>query len=161
MTFETISGYVSFIISIIAIGLSIYSAVHSRRMEKENKYHNRRLLTLSAFNQLQAEVLDKIILCTSEEIDDVVENHFNDDDLGELYDLYRTQIARLEHFALGVNEELYDYDTFNKLAGLHMIFAIEKIMPIIIEVRNDVTTDDTAYCEVEKLYERLKKDHKC
>lgn len=111
-------------------------------------------LTIEAFFNIQNDVLDKLILCTKNDVKDTVENR-DDKSYDELYKAYCVQIVGCEHFAVGINEKVFDFDTFNKLGGIHVMYLYEKLEPIIIETRNNSGKVKT-YSEFEKLYRRLK-----
>ncbi|MBO5555751.1 MAG: hypothetical protein J5927_01065 [Oscillospiraceae bacterium] len=66
----------------------------------------------------------------------------------------RTLIARIEHFAVGDHEEIYDFDTVNKLAAEHLVFLYHKLVPIINAARES-STRGSAYVEFETLTQRL------
>ena len=58
----------------------------------------------------------------------------------EAYNDYRALIARLEHFAIGVNKHIYDFSIVNNLLGVHFICLYLKIAPIIDEANKEQKT---------------------
>ena len=81
----------------------------------------KRKITIRAINLLQNEVLDKFVFVKKDNVKFVVEN-LEDEKCRKTYDEYRTLVARLEHFAVGVNKRIYNYGIVKVLLGNHLIF---------------------------------------
>ena len=86
------------------------------------------------------------------------ERHLDFDDEREIYNAFRVQIARLEHFAVGISEETYDYETFCRLGGEHVMYLYEKVEPVITEARN-CSEKVVPFTEFENLYLKLKEKY--
>ena len=81
----------------------------------------RKQATLEAFNLLQTQVLDELNSQKPGEFIKIAANR-RKSEFKPQYDHCRTLIARIEHFAVGVHEEIYDFDTVNKLAAEHLLY---------------------------------------
>ena len=115
----------------------------------------KRQTTIEAFNILQNEVLDILVFDKFGNAEIIVENTYNSK-CEEAYKAYKTLVARLEHFAVGVNQKVYDFKVVNKLAGIHLIYLYEKIKPVI-DNANKYSHEILYYGEFVKLIDRLKK----
>ena len=113
----------------------------------------RKQATLEAFNLLQTQVLDELNSQKPGEFIKIAANR-RKSEFKPQYDHCRTLIARIEHFAVGVHEEIYDFDTVNKLAAEHLVFLYPKLVPIINAARES-STRGSAYVEFETLTQRL------
>ena len=145
------------IIAIIALILSVVSGAFSVFTYFNSLKQQKKCDTIEAFSNLQNEVLDKLASFTKNEITDTVENRFKPE-YKEIYAGYRVLIARCEHFAVGINEKVYDFKVFDKLGGLHIIYLYKKIEPII-KASREVSKEEKPYEEFERLYNRLLKTH--
>ena len=154
-TLRTVAELFTLIAAIIALPTSIYNFFHGRAVEKENLKQNKRILTINAFDYLQKEVLDPLILCSKKEVQAVVDEKDDIEEQYERYQLFKTQVAKCEHFAVGINSGTYDYDLFYKLGGVHMKFLYEKLKPIIDEARVTNKSNTVPYSEFEILYTKL------
>lgn len=143
------------IISIVAIVVSFISAIITLFYNLFSNKEERKRLTIEAFNKFQNDVLDKVINCSKSDVIEAVENK-EDEIYKEIYNAYRVQTARCEHFATGINKKVFDYKMFCKLGGLHIMYLYEKLEPIIIEARSFGSREP--YSEFEKLYIKLKNE---
>lgn len=65
-------------------------------------------------------------------------------------------LSKVEHFAVGVNVEIYDLDTLNRLAGSFIIKEYKRWKPVIHTKRQ--REEDPTFCkEFEALCNSLKK----
>lgn len=141
-----------------SIIIAVISAIFSLVTYIETKIYQRRKATIEAFNILQNEVLDKFVSTNSDNAKMIVEN-LNDKKCKEAYDDYRALIARLEHFAVGINKYIYDLKVVDKLAGIHLIDLYKKIKPIIDQA-NKKEQKTIHYYNYVKLIKKLKRKHK-
>ena len=150
------------IISSIAAALGTIAAaislVFAVRTQKKSVDRERRQATIEAYARLQDEVLDKLADIKPAEVKRAAENCFETEAERQIYHGYKVLIARLEHFAVGIAEDTYDFHTFYTLGGIHVKYLYEKVEPIIIEARNHTNDGSVPYAEFEKLYQRLKKE---
>ena len=102
---------------------------------------------------MQNEVLDKFVSVKKENARIIIEN-LDEKKCKEAYDDYRALIARLEHFAVGVNKHVYSYTIVKSLLGNHFIQLYNKVALIIKEAnKNEKCT--IHYCNFEELVTRL------
>ena len=142
-------------ISIMSLVISFFTFIVNLILEKRKDYQNRVNLTVSTFEKLQTEVFDCLNKCNENDISDVVKYYKTDNIYKDMYNDYRSQIAKCEHFAVGVNSNVYDYDIVDKLAGKYIVLLYRKVEPIIIEARCN-SNDENIYVEFENLYKKLK-----
>ena len=140
----------SIIIAIVSAIFSIVTYITTVRYEK-------RKATIEAINLLQNEVLDKLISIQPSNAKLIVEN-IHDEKCREVYNDYRALIARLEHFAIGVNKRIYDFSIVNNLVGIHFIGLYKKVIPIIEEA-NKNRNCILHYCNFVKLVNKLDSHH--
>lgn len=157
---EDMSGSISlFFTAVAAVAAAIsaiLSAVQARRtriVQEKIEQRTKVASTITAFNDLQEQVLDKMVSYKDEDIKILIED-IDEEEVREAYDACRALIARCEHFTVGVNCGVYDFDTTYKLGGTHLIYLYQKFLPIIENVRND-SNSDLPYAEFERLYQNL------
>lgn len=144
----------TFIISIVSIVLAIVSAIHSFFVYKQTVEHDKKQATLDAFNILQEQVFDRINLYSNSEVKEVAE-----DTRSQEYKELTALMARIEHFSVGVNSEIYDLKIVKRLAGKHFCSLYYKLLPMIEKKRN-INKTDKHYDEFERLIEELKRLYK-
>lgn len=140
---------VTLIISIASIILAVISAVHSIYVYIQTVKHDKKQATLDAFNILQEQVLDKINLYSNSKIKEIAE-----DSRSKKYKDLTILMARIEHFSVGVNTEIYDLKIVKRLAGKHFCMLYDKLLPMI-EKKRKINKTDKHYDEFEKLVEEL------
>ena len=139
----------TFVLSIISILLAVISAVHSIYVYIQTVKHDKKQATLDAFNILQEQVLDKINLYSNSKIKEIAE-----DARSKEYRELTILMARIEHFSVGVNTEIYDLKIVKRLAGKHFCMLFDKLRPMI-EKKRKINKTDKHYDEFEKLVEEL------
>ena len=141
-----------------SIIIALLSAIISFGTYYKTFRYEKRKATIESFNILQNEVLDKFVCIKKENADMIVEN-LDNTQCKEAYDDYRTLIARLEQFAVGVNKNIYDYKVVDMIAGRHLICLYIKIKPII-DKANEREELIVHYKNFVELVERLDFKHK-
>ena len=139
----------TFIISVVSIVLAIISAVHSIYVYIQTVKHDKKQATLDAFNILQEQVLDKINLYSNSKVKEIAE-----DARSKEYKELTILMARIEHFSVGVNSEIYDLETVKRLAGKHFCVLYDKLLPMIDKKRK-INKSDKHYDEFELLINNL------
>ena len=138
--------------------IAAIALINTYRSQKKGLDRERKQATIEAFNQLQADVLDPLAGISKKEAELAAERHLESDGDREIYNAFRVQIARLEHFAVGINEGTYDFDIFYKLGGVHLMFLYERVEPIIEESRQN-SAAVIPYQAFEELYLRIKEKY--
>lgn len=145
------------IISLCAMVASVAAVIISVTTYRAGLKRERKQATLDAFNILQSQVLDKLNHHHRSEFEVVAQN-CQKEEHKERFNEFRGLIARCEHFAVGVNEEIYDFAVVDKLAAAHFIFLYEKVKPIITVARSRPNAEKY-YGEFEHLVSRLRERH--
>ena len=99
------------VISIIAIVLSVISGIFALLTFLWTNRRDRKQATLEAYNRLQTDVFDNLNTYAPAEIKDICI-----DVKSAEYKMLSGYLARIEHFCVGINEKIYDKDTFYSLA---------------------------------------------
>lgn len=154
MKIEFIIPMVSAIIALISTIISALALYYSNRHQKEMRIQACKQSTIEAFNKIQNEVLDKLIDVPADNAKLMVRNLYKKE-CKESYNAYKVMIARLEHFAVGIDEGVYDKEIVEKLAGSHLIFLYDKIEPIIKKA-NENSDNNMYYCHFTNLIKNLK-----
>lgn len=119
--------------------------------------------TIEQFNIIQNQVLDDLSTITDNENAKIIveELELNEDnkECKKAYDDYQVLIARLEHFAVGVSEGVYDFDIVDELAGIHLIYLLPKIQPIIDKANENAKGSEIYYGHLVDLVNKLKINH--
>ena len=119
-------------LSIIAIVLSVVSGIFSFYTFYWTAKRDRKQATLEAFNRLQSEVFDDLNKYPPAEIRDICT-----DTKSVEYKTISGYLARIEHFCVGINEGIYDDNTFYALAhGYFDGYQLRKRIEPIIESKN-------------------------
>lgn len=158
---ELLSNIISAVSAIASVFATVFAAVELRRSRKANeeiKDRERKEATILAYNNLQNQVLDKLVSFSVEEIEDLVEN-IDRDEFKKIYMDYKTLIARCEHFAVGINEKIYDFEVLYELSGEHLVFLYKKVKPIINYARKNCV-NSIPFHEFEEMVNNLEKMNK-
>ena len=155
MIYNSILSTIAAWVAALAAAFTFYYSMRTQKKIQENEVKRE---TIDAFNRLQREVLDKLALVDTKNAEIIAEEKENNEACKQAYNDYKTLIARLEHFAVGVEQGAYDLDVVDKLAGEHLIFLLPKIEPII-DAANEHVRTDKYYQSYVRLVERLKKRH--
>ena len=143
--------------SLAATTIAAAALIDTKKTQKEMALYQRKEATIQNFQILQEQVLDNMVSIQIEEVEDVIE-YIDEPYYKKIYDDYRVLIARCEHFAVGVKNEIYDLDTVDALAGEHLIILFNKFFPIINEVRNRGRNKDY-YIHFEQMVNNLREKH--
>ena len=148
------------IIALVALIVSIVSGIISLINYYKSQIRQRRIDTIEAYRTLQTDVLDKFVSYPKKEVLKLVEN-LDQKEIRIAYDDCRAMIAKCEHFAVGVNNKIYDFDTVDKLGGVHLIYLFDKLLPVIENTRLNQENNETPYySEFEKMVGDLLSRHK-
>ena len=110
--------------------------------------------TLEAYTDLQRSTLSKINLWMPSEIKEATEDKKSDG-----YKELSSYLAEIERFCIGINEGIYDFDTFYKLS--HGYFDSEigllkpRLLPLL-EAKSDNAKEDY-FANLHKVWERMEK----
>ena len=140
----------SLIISIVSFLLAFVSAIFSWRVHKQTVIHDKKQATLDAINILQVQVFDELYDYTNSQIAVISQNNRSEE-----YKRITKLMARIEHFSVGVNSDIYSLDITKRLAGKYFCAIYDKLLPMI-EKKRETFKNDKHYDEFEKLVVDLK-----
>ena len=106
---------------------------------------------MDAYDRLQNQALDKINTYSKKQITGISCNP-----KALEYKEISALLARCEHFAVGVNEKVYDIKTLRRLAKPYFIGVYDKLTPMI-EKKRAINKSEIHYIELETMVEKLKK----
>ena len=143
------------IVSWVAIGMSVASGIFTFYTFRWTAARDRKQATLEAYNRLQAEVFDKLNAYTPSTIRDLC-NHTRSAE----YKTVSGYLARIEHFCVGINQKIYDRESFYALA--HGYFdgpqIRDRIRPMIDKKNERNSGKELFYNDTIKVLEWM--DHK-
>lgn len=166
------------VISIIAIIISFVSILVSVVIYRKGVEREQRQATLDAFNILQEQVFDNLNQYTFAEIKDIcsnwkkaIEDNRNKkvltEEEKEQQEKYLSEyrklsgyLARIEHFALGVNTDIYDTEIAERAATSYLVMLYRGKLKPLIEVKHSGKSDTEYYAEFRKLVERIEQIEK-
>ena len=173
-------------ISILAVIISAATFLFTVMVTYHGEQRERKQATLDALNILQEQVFDHLNGYTFNEIREIAEeyskaidekNHFAREKQGTADEFWREHpeydrvmdeyskisgyLARIEHFALGVNTGIYDTKVTERAATTYFVMLYKKLMPIL-SVKNggkatDKTTKNAFHTEFESLVKSIQK----
>lgn len=118
---ESILSVVALVLSVLSGAFAVYTFFWTTRRDRKQA-------TLEAFNRLQAEVFDELNRLSPKDIREHCQNRRSPE-----YKVLSGYLARIEHFCVGLNENIYDKATFYALA--HGYFdgeqMHERLQPVI------------------------------
>ena len=125
-------------LSILAIIISAFTFLFSFYTFRWTARRDRKPATLDAYNTLQNEAFDKLNPLIPSEIQEIMKHTTSKE-----YNEVSGYIARIEHFCVGVNQEIYDRKTVYELA--HGYFDGKKLrsrMEPVIDQKNQGADKD-------------------
>ena len=140
-----------FLFDIITIVVSIGAAGFAVFTWRTSVKHDRKVATIDAYNQLQEQALDKLYVYMPKEIKELARNRRKEE-----YKQVAVYIARIEHFAVGVNHGVYDLDIVYELAHGFLDGSIRERIKPIIEVKEKDSADEY-YNNIKKMYALMDK----
>ena len=154
MTCEIILSFCSTVAAGASAIIAAFMLRNSVRIQKEMKQEEKKRATWDVMKYLQSEVLDKLAPLDANNAELIAEARNDNDECRQAYADYKTLIARLEHFSVGVEQGIYDFDMVYELAGEHLIFLLSKIKPVI-DAANEFQDTPKYYQSFMKLVDRL------
>ena len=159
------------IISIFAIIISIVSIVVSVIIYYKGVEREQKQATLDAFNVLQEQVFDNLNQYKVSEIKNICllwkqaisknrsKKELTEDEEKAIdeYRLLSGYLARIEHFALGVNTDIYDAKIAERAATAYLVSLYRQKLKPLIELKHVGNKDIEYYAEFRKLVEKIEK----
>ena len=173
-------------ISIIAVLVSGATFLFTVMVTYRGEQREKKQATLDALNILQEQVFDNLNTYTFAEVRNVAtqwqlsiqaKNKFINDKQGTADEFWNTHheydsvieeyrklsgyLARIEHFALGVNTGIYDAKVTERAATTYFVMLYKKMGPILAVKNNATPTDlelkNEYHTEFSALVERIQK----
>lgn len=168
------------LISIIAIIISSFSIIVSVAIYYSGVQREKKQATLDAFNVLQEQAFDKLNQYTFAEIRSICDNWQDtiakknnqtkpdgeaeseeETKQRERYlDEYITlsgYLARIEHFALGVNTGIYDVKVAERAGTAYLVMLYRGKLAPLIKAKHSGKGNTEYYAEFRKLVEKIEK----
>ena len=136
-------------IDVFSLLFSLGAAIFSAFTYWSNIILDRKKATLEAYNILQEQALDKLQVYMPAQLKSVVKNRRSEE-----YKLLSSYVARIEHFAVGVNQKIYDLKTVYELSHGFLDGSIRTRVEIIIS-RKEEDTDEKFYQNLKQLYIKM------
>lgn len=137
------------IISAIALAVSFFAAIFSIFTHISTVKRDRKQATLDAYNLLQEQVFDKIVLIPPSEMKEIAKNSRS-----EKYKEVSGYLARIEHFCVGVNMKIYDFNTFYELAHGFFDGRVKNRLEPMLESKQK--SSDDYYNNISKVLSQMK-----
>ena len=141
---ETTLSVVAIVLSVISGGFSFYTFIWTTRRDRKQA-------TLDAYNQLQEQALDHLNYYRPTEIIEIAKNPRSEE-----YKKLSAYIARIEHFCVGVTQNIYDRKTVYELAHGYFDGAVRDRIDPIIEKKNQNGTD--YYENIHSVYDWMRSE---
>ena len=138
------------VLSLLALGVSVFSVASSTVVYVTGRQRERRTATLNAFNVLQEQVLDHLNLYTRKRVEEISASPRSEE-----YKLLSGYLARLEHFAVGINTGIYDVQVVKRLAGRYLCGLQDKIDPLI-QKKRQLNQTAKHYDELEAMLNQMR-----
>lgn len=149
--FETVIAFISSCAAIISALFAGIQLSRTRKTQEEMLIREKKKDTIEAFNKLQTQVFDKLNEYSKQEIEEIASGSD-----WKKYAEIKKLIAKCEHFAVGVEEETYDFHMVERLSGNYIYYAYEKVYLIIKKTREGKgKPNKNYYNDFEKLHDRL------
>lgn len=147
------------LITALGVIVAVMELRATAKKNKEDKLHDKRKDTLDAYNTLQAEVLDKLYTdYTPSQIKEIVNNNRKAEYQHD-YHVLGTLIARIEHFCVGINTDIYDWETAYELSHGFLDKTIRYRIAPIIEVKESFFGTDP-YDNTKKVFAKMDEEAK-
>lgn len=142
------------IVDIVSLAISIAAAVFAVFTFWSNVIHDRKKATLEAYNILQEQALDKLYVYPPAKIKEIIK-----DKRSEEYKQIGVYVARIEHFAVGVEQKLYDWKVVYELSHGFLDGSIKSRIDIVINEK-DKKFEGNFYRNIRVLYKRMDEETK-
>lgn len=138
------------ILSVLAFAGSIVSGAFSVYTYRKSVIHDKKQSTLEAYNRLEAEALEPLDKLMPATIKEIVHNPRSEE-----YKKVSVYVARIEHFCIGVEENIYDFDVMYKLGhGFLDVRILNRIEPII--AKKNSRSEEDYYANTNAVIRRMK-----
>lgn len=144
---ETVLSMIAIVISVLSIAVALYTFFWTA-------YRDKKQATLDAYNRLQEQALDALNDFSFKSVQEIAKHNQSEE-----YKKISQYIARVEHFCVGVNKNIYDRQTVYELAHGYLDDRIKKRIEPIIERKNHSGKEDY-YANIHRLCRWMEKEAK-
>lgn len=114
----------------VAAVVALITLIVNFRNRKRDALRIKKQATLEAVAMLQNEVFDEMQLYSEKDV-----RLASEDPQCEGYKHFSTMLARCDHFAIGVDMDIYDRDTAMRLCGDYLWPMYKKFIPLVEQKR--------------------------
>ena len=151
------SFYVMDLATVIGLFFTAGTLVFSVIQYRKQKKHDKRKDTLEAYHKLQKEVLDKLYIDYTDGIVLEIVTNYRRKEYAEEYHKLGVYLARIEHFCVGINQDIYDWKTLYELAHKFFDLTIRRRIEILV-TRKDSFANEEMYENLKKVWQRMDKE---
>jgi len=140
--------FTAIVVSVVALMVSLLQFfVERQRVRRGDTIHELAKLQKEVFNQRDY---------LNANVEEVLAEYQNapDGQFPAAWDAISGYMARIEQFAVGVNTNVYDLKTLDRMSGIHFIRQYERLFPIIRHKRVE-SGSNKRYEEFEQLVRKL------
>lgn len=144
-------------ISITSAAIAIFAAATSVVTYQRTVVHDRKKDTLDAYNALQSQAFDELNQIMPKEISEIVKHPTS-----QKYKELSGYIARIEHFCVGVNQNIYDWETVYALAHGYLDGnqILSRISPLIDRKnKSGVNYYENIHAVLKRMNEKTRAEH--
>lgn len=146
------------VIAFIALIVSVLAFIFSVKTNRDANIHNKKKDTIDAFNTLQCQALDKLNNFTDKDIERIATYQYSRNiEEKKQYREISGYMARIEHFCVGVVNDIYDEEIVHQLAHDYFEKAIKRRIQPMLSKKN--TDKENYYKNTERVFEMLE-NHK-
>ena len=146
---ETVTKLLGVLTALIGVVTGVFGVFTYFRDSRRRK----RTETMEAYTTLQNEVFNKLNDWKEKTVVSAVETA---DSVG--YAELNTSIARIEHFCVGLNCGIYDFETFYQMAHGYFDYKLQSLLlPLLDKKLNTYKDSEDYYNNLHKVWKRMKK----
>ena len=151
-----ILNLISDIGTFVAMLVAVAEFAVSIRRNRQDKHHAKCKDTLDAYSKLQVEVFDPLTMnFTRAQIVEIAEHYKKNADE---YHLLGTYTARIEHFCVGVEKEIYDWETVYELSHGFFDGKIRNWIEPLMDKKSSFADFDP-FENTRKVYDKMDKEN--
>lgn len=148
---------ISLILSFSAIVTSVFQYIHESKRKRCEA-------TINAFDELEESIFGKSeyekidienVLAIHRKAQESSDDPDEEKKIDEEWHRLTQYLARIEHFSVGVNCEIYDVNILRRMAKSYLLKQWDKLLPIIEQKRREKSSH--LYSEFESMVNSLRK----
>ncbi|MBQ4447291.1 MAG: hypothetical protein II897_03245 [Clostridia bacterium] len=145
------------LLGVIAAAVGVVTGIFGVFTYFRDSRRRKRIETLEAYKALQVEVFGR--LNDWKEQRTVIDAVETADSVG--YAELNNSLARIEHFCVGINRGIYDFETFYQMAHGYFDYKLQRLLlPLLDKKLNKYEDSEDFYNNLHKVWDRMKKRSK-